>query len=83
MNLDRKKTFVIEHMGFFARWYDFRASSSEKTSVQSFIESGRIEILNRAAVAAHDEAATYYQDIFDNFRIGASWYHKTLDKEEA
>ena len=69
-------------MGFFAKWYDFRATSHEKYSVQTLIKNGRIEILNRAAVAAHDEATTYYLDIIDNFRIGASWYHRTLDQEE-
>jgi Glycosyl hydrolases family 38 N-terminal domain len=77
---DPKRTYILEHVGFFKDWFDQKASPEEKLGLKLVMSRNQIEISNAASVAAHDEATTYYLDIIDNFRAGAEWYKEKLEK---
>ena len=79
LKLDKRRKFTIGHMGYLKLWYRI-ATQDQKENFLSLVQRNQIEFSNGASVAAPDEATTYYLDLVDNFRAGAQWFHKNIDK---
>jgi len=71
--LDR--TFIYVEIAYFEKWYN-DITEEKKRQVKELIKEGRLEFINGGYVM-HDEAASYYQHMIDQMRLG----HLFLKKE--
>jgi lysosomal alpha-mannosidase len=74
---NKDRTFMYVEMAFFTKWYKDQ-NKTVKLKVKELLKEGRFEFINGGYVM-HDEAATYYQHIIDQMRLGLMFLKEEFD----
>lgn len=73
--VDREKTFVINELFYFLKWYNSKDKKSQ-SNIKKLIKQKRVEFVSGGYVV-NDEATPLYYNIMDQIRIG----HQFLQEE--
>ena len=68
LNEKLDRTFIYVEIAFFEKWYN-NLTKIKKDQVKELVKEGILEFVNGGYVM-NDEAASYYQDIVDQMRLG-------------
>jgi lysosomal alpha-mannosidase len=77
LNDRQDRTFIYVEMAFFTIWYKTQTEET-KLQVKKLLKEGRFEFINGGYVM-HDEAASYYQHIIDQMRLGLQFLKEEFD----
>ena len=73
----KEKTFVINEMFYFKRWYE-ETNPDNYMKIKQLVEEKRLEFVSGSFVA-NDEATPSYNDIIDQIRIGQQFLEEELN----
>lgn len=74
---DYTKYFTFAEIGFFKIWWE-EQSDLKRAKFRKLVKTGRWEFVN-GGISMNDQACTYYEDIIQNYQLGADFLRKTFD----
>ena len=77
LNEKLDRTFIYVEIAYFEKWY-VNQTEVVRQQVKDLIKEGRLEFINGGYVM-HDEAATYYQHMIDQMRLGLLFLKKEFN----
>ena len=79
LNEKLDRTFIYVEVAYFEKWYS-NITEEKKQQVKDLVKEGRLEFINGGYVM-HDEAASYYQHMIDQMRLGMLFLKKEFNVE--